>query len=370
MIYLDHNATTNIHPSAVSAMEEWRERPLNASSVHSYGRIGKSILENARKHLAPILGLEYMLSEYNIIFTATGTEANNIILGNFRNNDAEIFISESEHPSIWMNKSANIKHIKVLNDGGVDLEDLDRKLSTSKAPKKLVSIMHANNETGVVNDLYAVVEIARKHNALIHSDMVQSIGKIAVDIADMDLDFASISGHKFGGPVGAAALIAKAKHHIEPIFFGGGQEKGARPGTENVVAISGFGAAALVLPQELDMRISHMQKLHDKLEQELLSNIDGLVIASKNARHRLPNTSLVMNPNMESSTQLIALDMENVAASAGSACSSGKVKKSYVLEAMGYDDSHINSALRLSLGYTSTEQDVNKFIEIYKKINR
>ncbi|GAB4163523.1 MAG: cysteine desulfurase family protein [Rickettsiaceae bacterium] len=369
MIYLDHNATTNLHPAVKSKMDDCALLPLNPSSVHSNGRKGKSLLEGARRSIARLLGIESSFKNYQITFTASGTEANNIILANYK--EGEIFISAVEHTSIFAYSRLfpNVTIINVNRDGILDLDDLQTKLSQSGSKKKLVSVMLANNETGIIQPIAEISAIARQHGALIHSDCIQAIGKIAVSMEELDLDFVTISGHKFGGPVGAGALISKSSIHLQPIFIGGGQERGLRSGTENVPAIVGLGEAAEVSLSELSKRHDHMRDLRDQLEGALMEGFSCLEFVGRNSK-RLPNTSLIINPQKAAETQLIAFDLKGVAVSSGSACSSGKVGKSHVLAAMGYSDEQIKSAIRVSVGYTNTINDINNFIRIYKELNR
>jgi len=368
-IYLDHNATTPLHPAVKSKMDEYALLPLNPSSIHSSGRAAKSIIENSRKFVARLMGFESNFRSYQITFTSGGTEANNIIMANYK--DGEIFISATEHLSILAHSKifSNFRVIQVDSNGILDLEDLQQKLASSTKQKKLVSVMLANNETGVISRIQKIAKIVHEHGAEIHSDCVQAVGKIPVDIVDMDLDFASISGHKFGGPVGSGALINKTAFHLQPIFIGGGQERGLRPGTENVSAIAGFGQAALIAFDELGKHNEDMKKLRDKLEFNLLNKFAEISIAGINTE-RLPNTSLIINPKITAQIMLIALDLKGVEVSSGSACSSGTVGKSHVLSAMGYSDDEIKSAIRISLGRTTSNKNINDFLEIYSELNK
>ena len=201
-----------------------------------------------------------------------------------------------------------------------------------------------------------------------HSDCVQAIGKIEVDIKSLDLDFVSITSHKFNGPMGAAALIGKADITLKPLIIGGGQEKKLRAGTENVIAVIGFGEAAFIAQKNLSKNSSHMKTLRDQLESNLLNSNPDVEIVGRNT-NRLPNTSLIINKNNNAETQLIALDLKGIAVSSGSACSSGKTTSSHVLVAMGYEQNGVESAIRVSLGINSTKQDIEKFLEIYNEIN-
>jgi cysteine desulfurase len=368
MIYLDHNATTYIHPGVVKKMKDLMFWPSNPSSVHAYGRKAKSYLEEARKNIASLVGIAGCFKDYQIIFTASGTEANNLMLSNF--SDGEIFISNVEHPSIFSHYkiAKNVKLIKVNNNGIIDLEDLREKLTVSKSEKKLVSAIMANNETGIIQPIKKITEIVHQYGAKIHSDCVQSAGKIDINLLDLDADFISISAHKFGGPVGAAALIGKMSTPLRAQIIGGGQERGMRAGTENILAIAGFGEAAILAKKGLKERSSRMAELRLKLENGLLASDSSIEIVGKNL-DRLPNTSLIINPRYKAETQLIALDLKGVAISSGSACSSGRVSESHVLEAMGYSKEKMASALRISIGWNTEEQEIEKFLEIYNEIN-
>ena len=370
MIYLDHNATTHLHPDVMNKMNEIvAYGPINPSSVHWHGRKGKSMLEKARKSIATLLGFENCFKDYQITFTASGTEANNLILSNFK--DEEIFISATEHLSIlaYSEILPNVTVIEVDKNGILDIEDLMHKLQNSRAEKKLLSVMLANNETGVIQPIRQISELARQNGALVHSDCIQATGKIDVNIIDLDVDFISVSAHKFGGPMGAGALVGKTSIHLQPLIIGGKQEKNLRSGTENVPAIVGFGEAANITKKELDLRFSHMNNLHTKLESELMASNSNIQIAGIDAE-RLPNTSLIININKRAETQIIALDLKGVAVSSGSACSSGKIGSSHVLAAMGYSEDEIKSAIRVSIGITTTEQDIYAFLKIYNEINR
>ena len=370
MIYLDHNATTNMHPNVRQKMQTLAEHgPLNPSSMHSNGRKGKSVLESARKSVASSLGIADCFSDYQITFTASGTEANNLLLSNFK--AGEIFIAATEHPSIFAHSKMmnNITIINVDKNGVLNIEDLIHKLQTSKAEKKLVSIMLANHETGVIQPIEQISDVVHDYGALMHSDCVQAAGKIEVNIPNLNVDFISISAHKFGGPMGAGALIEKVSIPLQALIIGGGQERSLRSGTENVPAIVGFGEAANIAQIELEDRFNHMNKLHVKLEKALLASNPNIEIAGANTK-RLPNTSLIINTNKKAETQLIALDLQGVAVSSGSACSSGKATSSHVLSAMGYSKEKINSALRISVGMNTTEKDIDDFLKIYNDINK
>ena len=351
MIYLDHNATTPMRAEVLEVMLEFFKEPSNASSVHSFGRRAKFAMEQSRSRLGELIGIEKRDSNYQIVFTSSGTEANNLVMSNFASED--VFISAIEHASIWQLKDymPNVKLIKVNNCGLVDLEDLEQKLAASTTQQKLVSVMLANNETGVIQNIKEIALIARRYAAKIHSDMVQALGKIEINLDDFGIDFITVSSHKIGGPSGAGALIFRKDEHLRPMLIGGGQERGTRAGTENIAAIVGFGEAAKIAKAQLLNVASNMRYLQTYLE----ANLHGLRVASQLAP-RLPNTTLVLLGAYSAEEVIIKLDMMGIAVSSGSACSSGKVSHSHVLKAMGEAS---RSALRISTGYNQSTDDIN-----------
>jgi len=370
MIYLDHNATTNVCSEVWNKMTDINAYgPINPSSVHLYGQKGKSLIEEARRSIAYLLGFDMQYLDYQIVFTASGTEANNLIISNFRN--YEIFISAIEHTSIYehIKYLPNISIINVDKHGILDIEDLVVKLSNSTSNKKLLSVMIANNDTGIIQPIQKICKIAHHHGALMHSDCTQAIGKIDVNMLELDLDFLTISGHKFGGPMGAGALIARTSYNLKPQIIGGGQEKTIRSGTENVPAIVGLGVAAQLVKQDLFKRYVHMVRLQYKLETMLLTNKYVVDIVGNQVK-RLPNTSLIINLNYTAEIHVVLLDLKGIAVSAGSACSSGKSSPSHVLSAMGYSEDKIYSAVRISIGVKTTKEDINQFIAIYNQISK
>lgn len=367
MIFLDHNATTPMLEVARDAMSDILDKPLNPSSVHGCGRMARSYMDNARKQIINMLGVDSRDKQYNLTFTASGTEANNLILNNYAGGD--VFISSTEHASVEMpaKMMPNTYILPVTESGILDLELLDRALAGSSARKKLVSVMLANNEIGTIQPLKDIVRIAHKHGAQMHSDIVQAAGKWSINLVDCDLDFASISGHKFGGGVGCGALIAKANLHIQPTILGGGQERSTRSGTENVLAIVAAGAAAEHCQHNLDQRVEYLSCQRDYLEQELKSKFSNVQIVNEGVE-RLPNTTALIVPEKSASLMVVALDLQGIAIGSGSACSSGKVSKSKVLAAMGYDDSLIESAIRVSVGMQTTRNDIDAFLDAFASV--
>ena len=366
MIYLDHNATTDMLPQVFSEVSSLYSKTLNASSVHFLGREAKRLLEQARRSVLNVLSAKE--AEYSVVFTATGTEANNLILNNFLSD--EVFISSIEHASIYNFSKLykNFTVIGVTHDGIINLQELEEKLAASQAQRKLISVMLANNETGIIQPLSEVAVLARKYGAYLHSDAVQALGKIPVNITQLGVDFVSISAHKFGGMLGAGALIYKTHFPLRSHLIGGGQEKSLRSGTENVAAIVAMAKAADIVLEELEMRNKFLSGLRDELENNLRKQCPEVKIVGQNMP-RLPNTSLVINSKQKSEIQIIGLDMKNIFVSAGSACSSGKISKSHILSEMGYSSEEAGSAIRISFGMRNNMHEVKEFLTIYKELN-
>ncbi|MCP5369901.1 MAG: cysteine desulfurase [Rickettsiaceae bacterium] len=366
MIYLDHNATTNILPEVLQDLHVLYNKTLNASSVHLLGRESKALLEQARTSVLNLLGGNGV--EYGVVFTSSGTEANNLILNNFL--DDEIFISAIEHPSIY-NFAKFYKNVIVISvnpDGIIDLEELEKRLAKSNAKRKLISVMLANNETGIVQPLSDIASLAQKYGAYLHSDAVQAIGKMGVNISQLGVDFLSLSAHKFGGMIGAGALVYKIGFPLRPQLIGGGQEKSLRSGTENIIAIVAMAKAADLVVNNLSMRSRFLGNLRDEMEANLHIECPEVEIVGKNML-RLPNTSLLINRKQKSEIQIIGLDIKSIFVSAGSACSSGKISNSHVLSAMGYSNRDAGSAIRISFGMNNNINEVKEFLTIYKQLN-
>lgn len=364
-IYLDYNATSPISTSSLRAMNQVFKKPLNPSSVHYYGRAAKSLMEKAREQIAKALGIKLGLDGYDICFCGTGSEANNLLLNNF--SDKEIAISKIEHLSILEPASENPKRLllEVSKDGLINLVKMEEQISKMREGS-LVSVIYANNETGIIQNMKKICDIAHKYGLLVHSDAVQAFGKIPFNMEEIGLDFATISSHKIGGPVGAAALIHRQNFHLKAQITGGGQEKGKRAGTENVAAIAGFGKAAEDAGQRLQF-FEKIENLRDEMESEILLHCPDAIIFGK-GQNRLPNTSMIAMPGIDVQTQLIYFDMNGISLSSGSACSSGKVKASHVLESCGYDESIIKNAIRVSFGPDTKKSDIRKFVKTWQDL--
>ena len=326
-------------------MTEALERCGNPSSIHRFGRAARAAVEDARDRIASLVGA----SPQGVIFTSGGTEANNTAL------HGRVLASAIEHDSILA--IDGVRPVPVRPEGMVDLAALEALLAEGPA---LVSVMLANNETGVIQPLRDVVRLARGHGARVHCDAVQAAGKIEIDMRALGVDMMSLSAHKLGGPQGVGALIVADDQQLLPLLRGGGQERGRRPGTENVAGIIGFAAAVAAAVAEL-ASMDRVRMLRDTLEARVRVIAPDAVVHGAHAE-RLPNTSCIGLPGARSDIQVIALDLDGIAVSAGSACSSGTVTPSHVLRAMGVGEDTAASAIRVSLGWASTADDVERFV--------
>ncbi len=363
-IYLDYNATTAAHREVVEAVAGVMAQASNASSVHGPGRAARRSVETARQAVARLTGAEAA----NVVFTSGGTEADNLALKGA--GDRRLMISAAEHgavlaPALLRDGGAVI--LPVDGDGLLDLASLEAALEASEKPA-LVSVMLANNETGVIQSMPEIAALAKAHGALLHTDAVQAAGKIPIDITAMGADMMSLSAHKLGGPQGVGALVLASDLALEAEIVGGGQERGRRSGTENVAGIVGFGRAAEIALANLGSYAA-LAALRDDMEGRLAEIAPGRRVFGERVA-RLPNTSLATMPGVASETQVMAFDLAGIAVSAGSACSSGKVSASHVLEAMGVDGDLAMTALRVSLGWQSTAAEIDRFVEVWSEIHQ
>lgn len=354
-VYLDHNATTPIRAEARRAVEAAFACAGNPSSTHRFGRAGRRAVEDAREQLARLVGVQ----PDAVVFTSGGTEANALALSGAGRR--RVLASAIEHPSV-LAAAPGATRIPVDGDGTVDLAALESILAADPEPA-LVSIMLANNETGVIQPVAKAAEIARRFGAIMHCDAVQAAGKIVLDVRALGAHLVSLSGHKFGGPMGTGALIVDDAVPLAASIRGGGQERGRRAGTENVPGIAGLGAAAEAASAGLE-GFARLGVLRDALEARVLAAAPSARIVGRDAA-RLPNTSCLALPGMAAETQVMALDLAGVAVGAGAACSSGKTKASPVLTAMGLDADTAGSAIRVSFGWTSRDEDIERFIEAW-----
>jgi cysteine desulfurase len=352
-VYLDHNATSPIRPAAFEAVVEALKLGGNPSSVHRSGRAARALVEVGRRQVATLAGA----LPAEVVFTSGGTEANNLaIRGAARR---RLLVSAIEHDSVL--KVGACETIPVDGDGVVDLAALERQLAAASEPA-LVSVMFANNETGVLQPIAEVARLAREAGALVHCDAVQGAGKAPVDLHDLGVDYLSLSAHKFGGPTGVGALVVRAGAPFDSDRRGGGQEVNRRAGTENVAGIAGFGAAADEARASLDV-----VGLRDRLESEL-SRIAPTAKIYGAAVPRLGNTTCISMPGVRAETQVMALDLAGVCVSAGAACSSGKVNRSAVLLAMGIEPCEAETALRISCGWSTVSEDIDCLIAAWRSL--
>jgi cysteine desulfurase len=360
--YLDYNATAPVWPEVREAMAEALAAPGNASSVHGFGRAAHARIENAREALAALVSAR----SSSIVFTSGGTEANNLALRGLagRGGIERLLVSVIEHPSVHGAAAATglpIETVPVTRAGVVDLDALAVALRAPRG-RALVSVMSANNETGVLQPVAEVVELTHAHDGLAHIDAAQSLGRGEVDVASWNADLVTVSAHKIGGPAGAGALVVSEKLELEALLVGGGQERGRRGGTENLSGIVGFGVAAS-LAERIRTAMPRVERLRDRLESRVRALAPDAVIFGAEAR-RLANTACFATPGLASETQVMALDLSGIAVSAGSACSSGKVARSPVLTAMGAG-ARAGEAIRVSLGWHTTEADIEHFLDAY-----
>ena len=365
--YLDWNASAPIYPGVVELMSKVLYAGGNASSVHQEGRNAHNTMEAAREQVA---GLVNALPR-DIIFTSGGSEANSLALSGLAGNGRinRILFSGVEHPSILASVNpagVSASSLPVDGEGVVDLQALEAELNKAATAGEtvLVSIMWANNETGVIQPVQEITRLAHAHDALVHCDAVQAAAKVPVDFNASGIDLMSLSAHKIGGPQGAGALVLRPSVVLDAMIKGGGQELGRRAGTQNLSGIAGFGLAA-----ELSGANNCSQDvagLRDKLESDIKNIRRDVVIFGENSK-RLPNTTCMAVAGTTAETLLIMLDLAGIAASSGSACSSGKVASSHVLTAMGVDEGLTRAAIRISIGRTTTSQDIEKFTDVWSK---
>jgi cysteine desulfurase len=369
--YFDWNATAPLRPEARDAMAAALAVSGNASSVHAEGRTARRVLEEARGKVASLVGAETK----NVVFTSGATEANMLALtpgleiGGRKEPRDRLFVSAIEHPSVLYGgrfAPEAVEKLPVTGEGMIDLAALEA--CVAKAERPLVSVMLANNETGVIQPTRAIADIVHAANGLIHVDAVQGAGRIDCQMADLGADLLTLSSHKLGGPQGAGALVRRSDIHIAPpLITGGGQERGQRAGTENVAAIAGFGAACEAAQNNYQAEAIHMAALRDWLEAGIKATTPAAVVFGASAP-RLPNTSLVALPGLKAETAIIAFDLNGIAVSSGSACSSGKVQASHVLAAMGVELDLARGAVRISLGWKTTESEVETVLNAWMTV--
>ena len=366
MIYLDYNATAPLHKNVIKKIQNLKfEEFGNPSSVHKIGRNSKKFVEEVRRSILSTLKAK----KYDLIFTSGATESNNLAIKGFikKNNIKTIFSLQTEHASVIdvvKNLDIEKKFFNINSNGNVNLKEIEELLS-KQTSTFLVSIMFANNESGIIHPINEIVKIVRKYQGIIHCDGVQSLGKIEIDLDSLDVDLFSISSHKIGGPTGIGALLINIRNNISPEITGGGQEKNLRSGTENFLGIVGFGEAINEVNNLAKICNSEIKSNRDLLEVNLKKLSNEIKIFGEDT-NRLANTCYFAYPSMTSENQVIALDQKGICVSSGAACSSGKVEPSHVLKAMQVDEKYIHSAIRVSLGWDSTKEQIETFFNVWK----
>ncbi|MCC6921487.1 MAG: cysteine desulfurase [Nitrosomonas sp.] len=369
--YFDHNATTRVDDEVLDAMLPYFQQEFgNASSRHAYGMTARYAIDKAREQVAAAVGVQPV----QVIFTSGGSEANNLFIRGAADSlsAGHIAISAVEHPCVLKPAQTlaqraaerwTIRCLPVNQAGQVDMTAAREAMTVQKPA--LVSVMLANNETGVIQDVAAIAGTAHTHGAYVHTDAVQGLGKIPVDFTKLNVHAMTISAHKIYGPKGAAALIIDKRLLLKPLIYGGGHENGLRSGTENVAAIVGFGVACERAVARIAVMAQHVARLREHLEQGLAEM--GAVIFGANAE-RIPNTCYFAIPDMEGDTLVVKLDKAGFAVASGAACSSVNPGQSHVLEAMQVDPLLARCAVRVSLGHTNTLAQVEAFLKTIREI--
>ena len=367
-IYLDHSATTPVRPEVLEAMLPFlREHHGNAGSLHRFGRNCRRAVETAREQVAALINAE----PREILFTSGGTESDNLAIRGIveaRDGTAKRMVTTAvEHhavlhtgESLARTNRVDLQIVGVDRGGLVDPDAVEALLGDETV---LVSVMHANNETGVVQPLERIGALCRERGIPFHSDTVQSVGKLPLDVRKLPLDLAAISGHKLYGPKGIGALFVRSGTGIEPQAVGGAQERGRRAGTENVAGIVGLGRACELLSGELQSTSKQMEVLRDRLQEGVLATVPDAGINGSTA-HRLPNSLNMAFNDLDGERMMFALDQEGIAVSTGSACTAGSLDPSHVLLAMGQSHEHASSAIRFSLGRDNTEEEIDRVISL------
>ncbi|MEG8098876.1 cysteine desulfurase family protein [Candidatus Liberibacter brunswickensis] len=375
-VYLDWNATAPLlevaRKSFIKALDSSHGNP---SSIHREGQQNRFYIEESRRIISNFCGAK----SDNVIFTSSATESANLVLtpnfyrGSQKLSIDSLYVSAIEHPCVYEGgrfPSNKIHKVPVLSKGIVDIQGLADCLDKrdSKCGIPMIAIMLVNNETGVIQPINKIAKIVKKHQGILVVDAVQAAGRIPISIEEIKADFLIISSHKLGAPIGVGALVFREDFLLpSPILLGGNQEKGYRAGTENYAAISGFAAAAQQMGENIQKRSSRISAIRNYLEQELKKIIPNIIIYGEEV-DRVSNTCCFSIPFLKAEVLQIALDLEGIAVSAGSACSSGKIKRNYVIDAMGYDTSQ--GALRISSGDTTTQEDIDIFLKSLKKVIR
>ena len=370
-VYLDHNATTPVLPEILAVLQRYYSEDFgNPSSVHRYGRAVRVVVDDARDQVAHLLGAPAS----SIFFSSGGTEANNTILKGVaaahNERGRHLVTSAIEHPCVLdtctylAQQGYTITHVPVGSDGVIDPEAVRAALTDETI---LVSIMHANNEVGTLQPIAEIAQIVRQHGALMHTDAVQSFGKLPLRVEALGVDFLTFSGHKLYAPKGIGGWYARPGVFLHPLVHGGHQERGMRSGTENVAGIAALGKACDIARGDMAAEAERQQQLRQRLEQGIVATIPEVRIQGATAA-RLPNTSNIAFAHVEGETLLMSLDLHGIGISTGSACSSGSLEPSHVLQAMRVPDEYLHGALRVSLGRATSAEDLDYVLAILPRI--
>ncbi len=369
MIYLDNAASTQIHEDVLNSMLPYlKEQYGNPSSMHRYGRLAHKAIEKARKQIASLINAE----PSEILLTSGGTESNNTALRGIvmKNTSGQIITSSIEHDAILepckklAQNGFDVDYLPVNSFGMVKCSDLQNHISEKT---NLVSIMFGNNEVGTIQPISEIAKICNDHKVPFHTDAIQAVGKIPIDVKELGIDLLSISSHKLYGPKGIGALYIKNGIDVDPLILGGGQERGLRSGTENVASIVGFGKACEIAKNNLNENISQMRKLRDILVEKVLNEIPE-VILNGHSQSRLPNNAHFTFLGVNGEDLIIKLDEYGIAASTGSACSVNTQKASHVLQAMGFSHEQITGSLRLTIGIFNDQKEIEQTVNVLKKV--
>ena len=370
-IYLDNNATTALAPEVHEAMAPWLHGSYgNAASVHWFGQRARAAVDGARRAVAGLIGA----APNEIVFTSGGTEADNLAMGGAAGSRRQVgkhlITSSIEHPAVLESCRSlqqlgfEVIYLPVDTDGLIDAKSINAAIRPDTA---LISIMLANNETGTIEPVRQIAQLAKAKNILVHTDAVQAAGKIPINVEELGVDLLSVSAHKFHGPQGIGALYIRKGVELEPQLRGGGQERKRRAGTENVAAIVGFGRAAELARRDVEEYSSHVAVLRDRFEQTILDRIASVRVNGSRL-HRIPNTTNLAFAGVEGDALLMALDLEGVAASMGAACSSGTLEPSHVLTAMGLPAAAVRGSVRFSLSKFNSAEEIDRAVEIVSRV--
>ncbi|MFT4718278.1 MAG: cysteine desulfurase [Rickettsiales bacterium] len=361
-IFFDNNSTTKIDKQVIDEMLEVMNLPLNSSSIHYHGRLALRKLNNARRQVKTSLNAD----NYDVIFTSGATESNNMAL--LGGKKLPIITSRIEHPAI-VNVAKEAEHyfVKTNKQGLTDIEDLKQTISKLNGREFICSIMFAHNETGAIFSIKEIAKITHQSGGIFHSDLTQAVGKLEIDIEDLNIDLGSLSAHKLNGPQGAGALLVRKGIEINQILYGSGQENGKRPGTNNIPGAVGLGKALEISKNKIP-KYRELQELRDYFEKSLHNIAGNDVVIFCQDIARTPNTSFVAMRNVDNQTQLIDFDLNGFSVAIGSACSSGSSKSSSALSEMGVDDSLAKNVIRVSFGLDNTKEEVDRFIKTWGQL--